>query len=101
MFTNTLSVSVSVSVSVSHSLQCPDVLVPPLRENTVRAVVLWRLLPLKTFTGVPQAHSQPSLWPMYAFNTVTMKQVRALFFFFRQDNMSAHDLTRSATASEF
>ena len=39
------------------SLQRPDVLVLPLRENTVRAVSLWRLLSLKTFTGPPQAHS--------------------------------------------
>ena len=36
------------------------------------AVFVWRLLPLKTFTGVLQAHSQPALWPKYALNTVAM-----------------------------
>ena len=35
----------------------PDVPVQPLRENTVRAVSLWPLLHLKTFTGSSQAHS--------------------------------------------
>ena len=52
----------------SPSLQPPDVLVPPLRENTVGAIFVWRPLPLVNFTP----------WAYACFHVESMKQVRAL-----------------------
>ena len=61
------SMTVDKAAGNSHSFQRPEVRVPPLRENTVRAIFLWRLLPLNTLTGVLQAQSLPTLWPMRTF----------------------------------
>ena len=73
----------------SPNLRHLDVLVPPLRENTVGAVFMWRPLPLLNFTAWADARSQ------YGDDEAGEGVVA------QEDHMSADHLTRSATASEF
>ena len=70
------SMSVDNAAGNLHSLHRPEVLVPRLRKT--HSIFLRPLLPLNTLTGVLQAHSLPTLWPMRTVQTVTMKQVRAM-----------------------
>ena len=82
----------------SHSLQSPDVFVPLLLENTVRAVSLWRLLHPKTYwrpTGPFLTYAVAHARFQHGDDEAGESDVA------RQDDTGAHDLARSATVSDF